>query len=448
MAASGDPQFELALVPEPAAPPPPKAELEAAFTPAPAPTPTPAPALPEKPAAQAPAPPAVTKSVVVPSAAAPPPPKAVPESAVTPPAAAAVRSAMPRSGAAAPQTWAAAGAARAETAAQRVANAPMRTTTTPAPASEPTPQPAVEVLRAPPVFTPTIEPVRLTWRMRRLRDFAQLLRLDRPIGTWLLLWPMLWALWIAADGHPQRRLLAIFIAGAVLMRSAGCIINDLADRNIDPHVKRTRSRPLAARAISPPEALTVFGVLVAAALLLVLQLNTLTLWFALAGVALTVTYPLLKRFFPLPQLYLGLCFGWAVPMAFAATLGMVPRVGWLMLVAAILWAGVYDTMYAMVDRDDDRRIGVRSSAILFADLDRFMIAMMQLMMLFSLLLVGRTLKFGQGYQAGLIAGACCFLWQQWLIRNRDPQGCFQAFQNNNYFGFAVFAGVLLEYTSR
>src|SRR5580658_6478489 len=248
MAASGDPQFELALVPEPAAPPPPKADLESALTPAPA--------LPEKPAVQAPAP------------TAPP----------APPAAAPVRSAMPRSGAAAPQTWAAA--------ASRVPSAPMRM-------SEPTPQPPVEVLRAPPVFTPAIEPVRLTWRMRRLRDFAQLLRLDRPIGTWLLLWPMLWALWIAADGHPQRRLLAIFIAGAVLMRSAGCIINDLADRNIDPHVKRTRSRPLAARAISPPEALTVFGVLVAAALLLVLQLNTLTLWFALAGAALTVTYPLL-----------------------------------------------------------------------------------------------------------------------------------------------------------
>ena len=289
---------------------------------------------------------------------------------------------------------------------------------------------------------------RLAWPLRRLRDFALLLRLDRPIGTYLLVWPMLWALWIAADGHPQRRLLAIFVAGAVLMRSAGCIINDLADRNFDPHVKRTRSRPLAARAISPPEALTLFGVLLAGALLLVLQLNALTVRLALVGAALTVTYPLLKRFFPLPQLYLGLCFGWAVPMAFAATLGTVPRVGWLMLVAAILWAGVYDTMYAMVDRDDDLRIGVRSSAILFADLDRFMIAMMQLMLLFALLLIGRTLKFGDGYNAGLIAGACCFLWQQWLIRKRAPAACFKAFENNSYFGFAVFAGVLLEYTTR
>jgi 4-hydroxybenzoate polyprenyltransferase len=297
-------------------------------------------------------------------------------------------------------------------------------------------------------LAPTIEIARMTWPMRRLRDLAQLLRLDRPIGTWLLLWPMLWSIWIAADGHPQRRLLAILLAGGVLMRSAGCIINDLADRNIDPHVKRTRSRPLAARAISPPEALTVFGVLVFAALLLVLQLNALTVRLAFVGAALTVTYPLLKRFFPLPQLYLGLCFGWAVPMAFAATLATVPRIGWLMLVAAILWAGVYDTMYAMVDRDDDLRIGVRSSAILFADLDRFMIAVMQLMMLFALLLIGRTLKFGDAYDSGLLAGACCFLWQQWLIRNRDPEACFKAFQNNNYFGLAVFAGVLLEYTTR
>jgi 4-hydroxybenzoate polyprenyltransferase len=297
-------------------------------------------------------------------------------------------------------------------------------------------------------LAPAIGAARPPWLLRRLGYFAQLLRLDRPIGTWLLVWPALWALWIAADGHPQRRLLGIFVAGALLMRSAGCIVNDLIDRNIDPHVKRTRSRPLAARAISPPEALTVFAVLIGAALLLVLQLNAFTVQLACAGAALTVTYPLFKRFFPLPQLYLGLCFGWAVPMAFAATLGSVPRIGWLMLVAAILWAGVYDTMYAMVDRDDDLRIGVRSSAILFGDMDRFMIAAMQLMVLFALLLIGRTLGFGGGYDAGLIAGACCFLWQHWLIRARDPEGCLKAFQNNNYFGLAVFAGVLLQYSAR
>ena len=306
---------------------------------------------------------------------------------------------------------------------------------------------AIERLTPVQSLASVVEPARLSWPLRRLRDYAQLLRLDRPIGSYLLLWPMLWALWIAADGHPQRRLLAIMVAGGLLMRSAGCIINDLADRNIDPHVKRTRTRPLAARAISPPEALIVFALLVGAALLLVLQLNAATIKLAFIGAALTITYPLFKRFFPLPQLYLGLCFGWAVPMAFSATLGNVPQLGWLMLVAAILWAGIYDTMYAMVDCDDDLRIGVRSSAILFADLDRFMIAMMQVMMLFALLLVGRTLKFGNAWYAGLTAGACCFLWQQWLIRRREPAACFEAFKNNNYFGCAIFAGVLLEYTT-
>src|SRR6202140_139763 len=374
MAVSGDGQFELALVPEPAS--------SRASPPAPAPAPSAAPA--------ARAATRVMRPAVPPASPVPPaPPASAPELAA---------------------------------------------------------EAATELLSPVQSLAPVIEPARRSRPMRRLRDFAQLLRLDRPIGTWLLLWPMLWAIWIAADGHPQRRLLAILVAGGVLMRSAGCIINDLADRNIDPHVKRTRWRPLAARAISPPEALTVFGVLVLAALLLVLQLNTLTIRLAFVGAALTITYPLLKRFFPLPQLYLGLCFGWAVPMAFAATLGTVPRIGWLMLVAAILWAGIYDTMYAMVDRDDDLRIGVRSSAILFADLDRFMIGVMQIMMLLALVLIGRTLKFGNAYSVGLMVGAGCFLWQQWLIRDRAPDACFRAFQNNNYFGFAVFAGVLLEYT--
>ena len=294
---------------------------------------------------------------------------------------------------------------------------------------------------------PDIEVRRSSWPVRRIRDFVRLMRLDRPIGIWLLLWPELWALWIAAAGHPQRRLLAIFGAGTVVMRSAGCIINDVTDRNIDPHVKRTRARPLAARVIGPYEALSLFTVLILIAGLLALQLNAYTLKLAFVGVALTVTYPLLKRFFPLPQLYLGLCFGWAVPMAFAATQGEVPRVGWLILVAAVLWAGVYDTMYAMADRDDDLRIGVQSSAILFADLDRFMVGVMQLMMLFALVLVGRTMHFGSGYRAGLIAGGVFFLWQQWLIRARNREACLQAFQNNQYFGIAVFAGILLEYVS-
>jgi 4-hydroxybenzoate polyprenyltransferase len=308
--------------------------------------------------------------------------------------------------------------------------------------------PAVERLPAPVVAAETAsEIVRPHWLVRRIGDFARLMRLDRPIGIWLLLWPELWALWIAAAGHPNLRLLAIFGAGTLLMRSAGCVINDFIDRNIDPHVKRTRARPLASRALGPYEALSLFAVLILGAGLLALQLNAFTLRLAFIGAALTVTYPLLKRFFPLPQLYLGLCFGWAVPMAFAATQGEVPRVGWLLLVAAVLWAGVYDTMYAMTDRDDDVRIGVQSSAILFADLDRLMIGAMQLMMLFALVLVGRSMHFGTAYRDGLIAGAVFFIWQQWLIRARDRDACLQAFQNNQYFGVAVFAGILLEYTA-
>ncbi len=290
---------------------------------------------------------------------------------------------------------------------------------------------------------------RLSRRLRRALAFAQLMRLDRPVGIWLLLWPTMWALWVAGAGHPPRRLLAIFIAGTVVMRSAGCIVNDLADRNIDPHVRRTRARPLAARVISPYEALSLFALLLVAALLLALRLNALSLKLAFVGAALTISYPLLKRFFPLPQLYLGLCFGWAVPMAFAATLESVPRVGWLMLIATVLWAGVYDTQYAMVDREDDVRVGVRSSAILFGDMDRLMIAVMQCMMLLALVLMGRTLQFDAGYYCGLAAAAVLFIWQQWLIRDREPAACLRAFQNNSYVGFAIFAGILIEYaTSR
>lgn len=329
--------------------------------------------------------------------------------------------------------------------------AAMITATASLPDVERAPAPVVvaEAAAAPPGQVPAaqIQIRRTHWLERRLTNFARLMRLDRPIGIWLLLWPEMWALWIASSGHPDSRLLGIFLCGTVLMRSAGCVINDLIDRNIDPHVKRTRSRPLAARVVGPYEALSIFALLIVGAGFLALQLNAYTLRLAFIGVALTVTYPLFKRFFPLPQLYLGLCFGWAVPMAFAATQSGVPRVGWLLLLAAILWAGVYDTMYAMTDRDDDQRIGVQSSAILFADLDRLMVGVMQGMVLFALMLVGRSLHFGAAYRGGLIAGAAFFLWQQWLIRHREREACLQAFQNNQYFGIAVFAGILLEYVS-
>jgi 4-hydroxybenzoate polyprenyltransferase len=283
---------------------------------------------------------------------------------------------------------------------------------------------------------------------RRLRDYVELTRLNRPIGIGLLLWPTLWALWVASRGRPSLALLAIFVAGTVLMRSAGCVVNDFFDRNIDPYVRRTRSRPLAARRRSPYEALALAAGLAAVALLLALQLNGPAVRLACIGAAVTITYPLFKRFFPIPQLYLGVAFGWGVPMAFAAELGAVPRAGWLMLVAAVLWAGVYDTWYAMMDRADDARLGVKSSALLFGDLDLLLIGVMQAMMVAALLLTGRTLALSGIFYGALAIAAACFLWQQWVARGRDVEGCQRAFLNNNYFGMVVLAGLILEFAVR
>ena len=284
---------------------------------------------------------------------------------------------------------------------------------------------------------------------RRLEAYAQLMRLDRPIGTWLLLWPVLWALWIAGAGRPPERVLIIFVLGVFVMRAAGCVINDFADRNIDPQVKRTRDRPLAARRLSPYEALVLFGVLIAIALWLVTRLDPLTIKLSVVGALLTVSYPLMKRWFPLPQFYLGLSFGgWGIPMAFAATLGAIPRVGWVLFLAAVLWAMVFDTLYAMVDREDDRKLGVRSSALLFADMDRLIVGAMQAMMLFALHLAGRSMEFGPWYRAGLAAAAIFFLWQQWIIRKREPTACLHAFLNNNHVGMVIFIGILLDHVYR
>ena len=289
--------------------------------------------------------------------------------------------------------------------------------------------------------------------LRRARDYAQLMRLNRPIGIGLLLWPTLWALWIAARGVPGAaaeaqvtplpafKLLFVFIAGTVVMRSAGCVINDFADRNIDPHVKRTRARPLASRRVSPYEALGLFGVLVLIALLLVAQLDLRTVYFSFVGAALTVSYPFMKRFFPLPQFYLGAAFGWAVPMAFVATLGGVPRVGWLLFIITVLWAGVYDTFYAMVDRDDDVKLGVQSTAIAFGDMDLMLIGVMQVMILGGLLLAGRALQLDWPFYSALAVGAVLFAWQQWLARDRERDGCFKAFLHNNWFGLVVLLGI-------
>ena len=281
-----------------------------------------------------------------------------------------------------------------------------------------------------------------------LGDYARLMRLDRPIGAYLLLWPTLWSLWISADGKPDARIFTIFVAGVWLMRSAGCVINDYADRRFDPHVERTRNRPLATGRVSVAEALVLFAILSLTALMLALRLNRLSLLLAVAGAFLAVTYPFIKRFVSLPQLYLGLSFGWGIPMAFAAQTGRVPRLAWLLFLANVLWVTVYDTIYAMVDRDDDLKIGVRSTAILFGDSDRHIIAVLQAMTLLALALVGRSAGLGGWYWGGLGAAALFFAHQLWSIRGRDPKACFRAFLNNHYVGLSVFIGILLNYQFR
>jgi 4-hydroxybenzoate polyprenyltransferase len=279
-------------------------------------------------------------------------------------------------------------------------------------------------------------------------EYARLMRLNRPIGIWLLLWPTLWAVWIASRGKPTPDIFLIFVVGTVIMRSAGCVINDYADRSFDPRVQRTRDRPLAAGSISSIEALVLFTILALTALLLALQLNKLTLLYAVGGAFVAVTYPFVKRFLSVPQLFLGVAFGAGIPMAFAAQIERVPQVAWLLFLANVLWVTVYDTMYAMVDRDDDLRIGVRSTAILFGDSDRHIIAVLQIMTLVSLYLVGRIIHFGFWYEAGLLAGTMLFVYQLWLIHDRSREGCFRGFLNNNYFGMSVFIGILLEYQFR
>jgi 4-hydroxybenzoate polyprenyltransferase len=280
---------------------------------------------------------------------------------------------------------------------------------------------------------------------RRILDLIEVARLHRPIGIWLLLWPVLWALWIAGASHPTPKVLVIFVLGTVAMRSAGCVINDLADRDFDPFVKRTRDRPIASRRIAPHEALAWFLVLIACALALVLQLDEKTIRMSLIGAVLAVSYPFFKRFFPLPQFYLGVAFSWGVPMVFMAELGAIPRVAWIIFFAGIIWAAIYDTMYAMVDREDDLKIGLKSSAIVFGDMDRVLIGMLQLLMLFALYLVGTNMEFGYWYNMGLVGAAVFFAWQQWRIRERKPAACFSAFLNNHYVGLSIFIGILLEY---
>lgn len=278
---------------------------------------------------------------------------------------------------------------------------------------------------------------------RKFIDYLLLMRLHKPVGIWLLLWPTLWGLWFAAGGVPPVKVLVVFVLGTVLMRSAGCVVNDLADRRFDPHVARTRDRPIAAGRVTPQEAVRLFVVLTLMAFGLVTQLNTATVLLSAPAVALAVSYPFAKRWHALPQAHLGLAFSWGIPMAFTALELPVPwALCGLLMLATVLWAIAYDTFYAMVDRDDDLRVGVKSSAILFGRHDRLITALLQAGALAALALAGREL--GAWYAAGLLAAAGLAAYQQWLIRTRDRALCFKAFLNNAWFGAAVFAGLALE----
>ncbi|MEK7303547.1 MAG: 4-hydroxybenzoate octaprenyltransferase [Pseudomonadota bacterium] len=284
--------------------------------------------------------------------------------------------------------------------------------------------------------------------VKRLRDYARLMRLDRPIGIFLLLWPVLWALWIAAAGKPALPVFVVFVVGVVLMRSAGCVINDYADREFDPQVERTRDRPLAAGRVRPREALVLFVALALSAFTLVLFMNRLAILLSFVGAALAASYPFMKRWTHLPQFYLGAAFGWGVPMAFAAQTGSVPADAWILFGATLCWAVAYDTAYAMVDRDDDIRIGVKSTAILFGHADRLMIALFHALTLALLAWAGARAGLGLTYYIGLLLAAGLAGWQQWLMRTRSRDGCFRAFLNNNQFGAVIFAGLALDYLLR
>ncbi|MDA8390788.1 MAG: 4-hydroxybenzoate octaprenyltransferase [Gammaproteobacteria bacterium] len=287
---------------------------------------------------------------------------------------------------------------------------------------------------------------------RRIRMKAsaywRLMRLHRPIGSLLLLWPTLWALWLAAHGRPPLSLVIVFVLGVILMRSAGCVINDYADRDFDGHVWRTKERPLATGEVGAREALILFAVLCLITATLARWLNDLTLELAPVAVVLAASYPFLKRYTHLPQVYLGLAFGWGIPMAYAAVQNRLPAQAWWVLAANICWTIAYDTAYAMADRADDRKIGVKSTAILFGRLDRFMVGFFHVLTLLLLYRVGQQAHLGLWYDAGLAGASGFAVYQQKLLWHRRPAECFRAFVNNNWFGSSVFAGLLLAYLGR
>lgn len=279
----------------------------------------------------------------------------------------------------------------------------------------------------------------------RLADYARLLRIDRPIGTLLLLWPTYWALWLAAEGAPSFANLLIFTLGVFFMRAAGCAINDFADRDWDRHVKRTKDRPLTAGRVRAWEAVALFaGLCLVSFLMVVLFTNSLTLYLSFGGALLAFIYPFMKRYTHLPQLFLGAAFSWAIPMAWAAEANQLSQLTWLLFTANVLWTVAYDTLYAMVDRDDDLKVGIKSTAILFGEADRAIIALLQTMVVVILVMVGQRAELGSFYYLGVVAMATLFVYHQYLARERSREGCFKAFLNNNWAGFAVFLGLALD----
>ncbi|MDD0842406.1 4-hydroxybenzoate octaprenyltransferase [Pseudomonas sp. Gutcm_11s] len=283
----------------------------------------------------------------------------------------------------------------------------------------------------------------------RTWDFVQLMRLEKPIGIYLLLWPTLWALWVASKGVPSLKLLLIFVLGTLFMRAAGCVINDYADRNIDGHVARTKARPLADGRVSPREALILFAVLVAMSFVLVLFTNLTTILLSFGGLALAACYPFMKRYTYYPQVVLGAAFSWGMPMAFSAVTGeLPPPEAWLLYIANLLWTVAYDTYYAMTDREDDLKIGVKSTAILFGDADRVIILTLQGLALLCLAMAGARFGLGIWFLLGLLGAAACFAWEFWYTRERDPQKCFAAFLHNHWAGLAILLGIVIDYALR
>jgi 4-hydroxybenzoate polyprenyltransferase len=280
----------------------------------------------------------------------------------------------------------------------------------------------------------------------RLRNYGRLMRVDKPIGIWLLLWPTLWALWLAGEGTPDQGLFIVFVLGVLVMRSAGCVLNDYADRNIDPYVERTRSRPIASGSVAPTEALLLFVALSLIAIGLATMLNRPAQLLAIVAGGLTVAYPFVKRFVSVPQFVLGAAFGWAVPMAFAAQTGEMPELAWLIFGTAVIWAVIYDTFYAMVDREDDLKVGVKSTAILFGEVDIFIIASLQLLMLLALVLIGYRANLSLWYYLSVVIAGVMMAYHLWLARDRQPASCFAAFLHNHYIGMIVFIGIVLHYT--